>query len=835
MSGRLSQTVMMKPLALFLILLLCSIVHSKSFSRADKISQRSGVLPKTAAIRENEGTAAVVKLLRARKTYFEGAFVLSHIVALIKCITTVDILFKDPSLPLDSAINSAVGSSIGDLSILPAASLQSFYSFFQVILSLSCHIGYSYMLRQFPSVREFICFAETKNLLVATAALVLKEEAGWGDAVSDSRRVIVPLESSEMQSVSQCLSRLHVLASSTAAQYEQNSELSGREFTDRGRNTYTTEAREVKVNDIKLFLFQQSKQQPAVKVSEKFKSKIKLGKVKRKKEKIGLTVVAAVPNCNIHLKELKEMVSRMGKYDEQVRDKENMDTEDMSSDAVEFGLTAATAIERLKLYGGNRIIVRPPSVRERLASRLLSAAYIMNTFFQFLSILEEPIQTPLRRIAMTVFMDAGDILRDSNSAKRLEREVTSTTAQSTLSSSSSSSARACTVIRDNKEIQIIIEEVVPGDILCLSEGPVPADCLLLEGSCVVNEAFLTGEAVPQPRESIDYSHIDDSLESVTEGGDCEDKDKERGRIEEEEDAEDGGAAGYLSLLKHQKSILYGGSEILQYTCSESLHCRQPLRCLVLKTGFSSVQGVLVRKMKALGGKLNASGSGSGLLSAALQRDASKLLAWLSVSAVGFSLHVYRQGRLQGVSRYRLLVQVCRIIASVASPDIDKDITFTIRKGARRLTRTEEVYCTDPSKLTVAGLITACLFDKTGTIATDIVVADDAVTLCQGALPAGDADKERHPLTSHADPLLCSPSIMRNRNSDIDNIEVEWHKQEWPLSVSPLGLQIVVATCHSAMELQSKDGTRLVYHILTVISNPVKALSFKLKYPFKFFQ
>jgi magnesium-transporting ATPase (P-type) len=810
----------MKPLASFLILLLCSTMHSKSSSRADKISQRSRVLPKTAVIRENEGTSTVVKLLRARKTYFEGVFFLSHIVALIKCITTVDILFKDPSLPLDSAINSALGSSIGDLSILPAASLQSFYSFFQVILSLSCHIGYSCILRQFPSVREYICFAETNDLRVATAALVLKEEAGWGDAVSDNRRVIVPLESSEMQSVTQCLSQLQVSASSTATQYKQNPELFSREFADRGRNTYTTEAREVEVDDIKLFLFQRSRQKPTVKVSKKSRSDTKSSKVMRKRKKSsegGLTVVARVPNCNIHLKELKVMVSQMDKYDKQVRDQENTNTEDMTSDAVAFGLTADTAIERLKLYGGNRITVRPPSVRERLASRFLSSAYIMNNFFQFLSILEEPIQTPLRRIAMSVFMDAGDILRDSNSAKRLEREVSSTNAQHILSSSSSSSsARDCTVIRDSEKIQIKVEEVVPGDILCLSEGTVPADCLLLEGSCVVNEAFLTGEAVPQPRESIDCTHIDDRLESVTEGGSCEGKNKEGGSIGEDEDAEVGGASGYLCLLKHQKSILYGGSEILQYTCSESHHGRQPLRCLVLKTGFSSVQGVLVRKMKALGGKLNAPGAGSGLLSPALQRDASKLLAWLSVSAVGFSLHVYRQGRLQGISRYRLLVQVCRIIASVASPDIDKDITFTIRKSARRLTRMEEVYCTDPAKLAVAGLVTACLFDKTGTIATDIVVAGDAVTLCQGALPAGDENNELNALTSHVDPLLCSPSAIRNVDDDIGDVRAEWRKQEWPLSASPLGLQIVIATCHSAMELQSKDETRSVYLMLIII-------------------
>ena len=39
-------------------------------------------------------------------------------------------------------------------------------------------------------------------------------------------------------------------------------------------------------------------------------------------------------------------------------------------------------------------------------------------------------------------------------------------------------------------------ELVPGDMVLLSPGEIPADMLLLQGEVVVDEALLTGESVP---------------------------------------------------------------------------------------------------------------------------------------------------------------------------------------------------------------------------------------------------------------------------------------------------------------------------------------------------
>ena len=92
------------------------------------------------------------------------------------------------------------------------------------------------------------------------------------------------------------------------------------------------------------------------------------------------------------------------------------------------------------------------------------------------------------------------------------------------------------VYRNRKWRSIFTCDLVPGDIVSIGrsqeDNPVPCDLILLRGSCIVDESMLTGESVPQMKES---------LETVTE--------KRNFNLDTD---------GNLHML-------YGGTKILQHT------------------------------------------------------------------------------------------------------------------------------------------------------------------------------------------------------------------------------------------------------------------------------
>jgi Cu+-exporting ATPase len=58
-------------------------------------------------------------------------------------------------------------------------------------------------------------------------------------------------------------------------------------------------------------------------------------------------------------------------------------------------------------------------------------------------------------------------------------------------------AKTARVVRDGKEIDLPVEEVVVGDVVIVRPGDkVPVDGELLEGSSSVDESMLTGESIP---------------------------------------------------------------------------------------------------------------------------------------------------------------------------------------------------------------------------------------------------------------------------------------------------------------------------------------------------
>jgi len=104
-----------------------------------------------------------------------------------------------------------------------------------------------------------------------------------------------------------------------------------------------------------------------------------------------------------------------------------------------------------------------------------------------------------------------------------------------------------------------------------NEASLPADLLLLRGTCIVNEAMLSGESTPLLKESIELREKDELLdiEGVT-----------------------------------KNSILFGGTKVLQssptsVSAGGTTEVTTPdggALAIVLRTGFGTTQGQLVRTM-----------------------------------------------------------------------------------------------------------------------------------------------------------------------------------------------------------------------------------------------
>ena len=133
--------------------------------------------------------------------------------------------------------------------------------------------------------------------------------------------------------------------------------------------------------------------------------------------------------------------------------------------------------------------------------------------------------------------------------------------------------------RNKRWRQTSSEELLPGDIVSIvrraeDDKPIPADMLLLRGTCIVDESLLTGESVPQMKESIESLDDTDRLDL-----------NEHGRLH----------------------VLFGGTNVVQHSAAQKgaekdlTGLRAPDNgcvCYVLRTAFNTSQGVCVVSLQS---------------------------------------------------------------------------------------------------------------------------------------------------------------------------------------------------------------------------------------------
>ena len=161
-----------------------------------------------------------------------------------------------------------------------------------------------------------------------------------------------------------------------------------------------------------------------------------------------------------------------------------------SLQAVAEGLTTDDANSRLAIYGANQM--NPPKrtdVFTQLIGQFKSPIILILLFATGLSLFLHNIVDA--SIIFTIVIISGLLgFWQEHSASNAVQKLLAIV-----------KIKTC-VIRDGKEQEIPVEDVVPGDVIALNAGDiVPGDCILLESKDLfVDEAMLTGETFPVEKE-----------------------------------------------------------------------------------------------------------------------------------------------------------------------------------------------------------------------------------------------------------------------------------------------------------------------------------------------
>ncbi|CRH03136.1 cation transporting ATPase, putative [Plasmodium relictum] len=244
--------------------------------------------------------------------------------------------------------------------------------------------------------------------------------------------------------------------------------------------------------------------------------------------------------------------------------------------------------------------------------------------------------------------------------------------------------------------------LLPGDIYILSnelngnDNICTCETLLIEGICITDESILTGESVPLIKAAIDKNTEEKNVESSYENSIFLD------RIDIKN--------------KHKKNIIYAGTNILltKNENNEFNNKKLPINgCvgIVLKNGFTTYQGKLVRTIINTSEKVNSSSIDSIIFLFIL------LLFSISSSAyVVYSvLHSNHERNL-----YKLILSVSHIITAVIPPEFPITLSLAVTISIVYLYNLK-IYCTEPFRLPFSGKSKICAFDKTGTLTEDNMI------------------------------------------------------------------------------------------------------------------
>ncbi|CAB3409505.1 unnamed protein product [Caenorhabditis bovis] len=181
------------------------------------------------------------------------------------------------------------------------------------------------------------------------------------------------------------------------------------------------------------------------------------------------------------------------------------------------GLGLKEIAHRLEFFGRNEIVVTVRPILYLLIMEVITPFYV----FQIFSVTVWYNDEYAYYASLIVFLSISSICIDVAQLRKQETRLRNMV----------HNTEEVEVIREGKEMVIGSEQLVPGDILlipphgCLMQ----CDCVLMNGTAIVNESVLTGESVPITKVAL----TDETHDMV------------------------------FNLEKHSKNVLYCGTQVLQ--------------------------------------------------------------------------------------------------------------------------------------------------------------------------------------------------------------------------------------------------------------------------------